>query len=69
MTAADHVAELKAVLGTDKFPAVYERLKNLPREEIVIIADRFNGPVPPSASKTRALQAIYSRNRKLVTWI
>lgn len=61
-------SELLEALGKDHFMDVYGRLKNdasVGRPEMVSIAHQFNGPVPPSTSRTKALERIYSRHRKL----
>ena len=55
-------------LGTEQFQAVYAAVKTLSREDIVAIAAAFNGPVARSAPKAKALAAIWSRHRKLVSF-
>jgi len=59
---------LLSTLGTDRFDAVYAEIKNMSREDVVAIADAFNGPVAKSSPKNKALAAIWSRHRKLVEW-
>jgi hypothetical protein len=61
------VAELTAALGDNAaFQPVYQSLKELPRETVVDIANKFNGPVAPSTSKSAALSRILSRHNKLL---
>jgi hypothetical protein len=59
-------AELTTALGNNAaFQPVYQSLKELPRETVVDIANKFNGPVAPSTSKNAALSRILSRHNKL----
>jgi hypothetical protein len=66
---AGYGQQLMGALGKDNFMDVYNRLKSdesIGREEMVALANEFNGPVPPSMSRTKALERIFSRHRKLV---
>jgi hypothetical protein len=65
-TRDEHVAILTRTLGKDEFMSAYAQLKALPHEDVVAVADAFNGPVPPSTTRSKALERIYSRHRKLV---
>jgi hypothetical protein len=62
-------SQLLGALGKEGFADVHARLKSdesIGRPEMVTIAHQFNGPVAPSTSRTKALERIYSRHRKLV---
>jgi hypothetical protein len=64
-----YASQLAAALGNDStFMAIYARLKNdkgMKKPEMAALADQFNGPVAPSTTKTKALEKIFSRHRKL----
>ena len=69
MADDDYIDRLKSNLGKDRFMSVHGELKNddnVGREQMVDIANRFNGPLAPSSSRKKALETIYSRHRKLV---
>jgi hypothetical protein len=69
---SDYGSQLKATLGKDGFDDVYRRLrddKSIDQQSMVRLADDFNGPVAPSTSRTKALERIYSRHRKLMNFI
>jgi hypothetical protein len=64
-----YASQLAAALGNDgTFMAIYARLKNdkgMKKPEMAALADKFNGPVAPSTTRTKALERILSRHRKL----
>lgn len=60
------VKQLTNTLGTDAFMNVYRQVEGMDRNQAVAVANEFNGPVAPSSTKTKALQSIYSRHRKLM---
>jgi hypothetical protein len=62
----NYANRLLETLGSDQFAIVYEAIKALGREDVVAIADAFNGPIAKSAPKNKALAAIWSRHRKLL---
>jgi hypothetical protein len=65
--ATDPVSRLTQSLGkNDEFMEIYQQLKEMPREQVVSIANEFNGPVAPSTTKPKALERILSRHRKLL---
>jgi hypothetical protein len=67
LAAAEHVGRLTAALGKhDDFMPILGELKDMPREHLVAVANGFNGPMAPRTSKTKAIERIYSRHRKLM---
>jgi predicted GNAT family acetyltransferase len=66
---ASYATQLAAALGDDtKFPEVYHRLKNEPREVVVAAANEFYGPVSPGTSKNKALARVLARHAKLMSF-
>ena len=62
----DHVANLEAALGSDRFDAEFEKIKTLSAEDVASIASLFVSRTAKSAPKRESLRRIYSRHLSLV---
>ena len=69
---SDYLRKLDAALGRDEeFMQLYRQLQDddrVTKVEAVEIADRFMGPVPASTSRSKALERILYRHRKLMNF-
>jgi hypothetical protein len=72
MLVSDYLRRLDAALGKDdEFLQMYRQLQDddrVTKTEAVEIANRFMGPVPASTSRTKALERILYRHRKLMNF-
>lgn len=62
-----HAGRLKAALGKDdEFKATLKEVGTGSREHAVTVANEFHGPLAAGTSKTKALDRIYARHKKLM---